>query len=159
MTEFRASDKYKKGRVSTCKPCENMKNKTRRQKRKLENITTLEQYLTIKLSNMRRMDSKHRRVVIFYPTVEDLKNLIVSQNNTCIYTGVELKWHPSADIYHKGSFDRIDNRYGHEVGNLQIVSVSANLLRGKKTHEEFMKEIQKSALDIVSDDEDGYLVN
>lgn len=154
MSEFRASDKYKKGHVSTCKSCENKKNKIRRRKKKLDEINTLERYLTIKLLNMRRMDVRNKREVLIYPTVEELKNLILKQENKCIYTGVELEWHPSVDMFHKGSFDRIDNRFGHEVGNLQVVSVHANLIRGKKTHEEFMKEIQKSALEAVSDDEE-----
>lgn len=152
--EFRPSQNYKKGFTSTCRACDNVKNKTRRRKKKLDQIQTIEQYLAIKIINMKRMDSKYRREVFEHPSVEYLKSLIDEAENRCVYTGVELQWHPSVDIYHKGSFDRIDNRYGHEVGNLQIVSVSANLLRGSRTHEEFLKSLKVSSLECVSDDED-----
>lgn len=158
-SEFRPSTNYKRGYTSTCKQCDNAKNKKRRQKKKVDEIKTIEQYLTIKLTNMRRMDNRYRREVIFYPTVEQLKTLIADSNNKCKYSGVELEWSMTADIYHKGSFDRIDNRFGHEVGNLQIVSVQSNMARGSKTHEEYLNEIKKAALDAVSDDDDIYVVN
>lgn len=152
QTEFRESMKYKKGFTSTCKSCESVKNKTRRQKKKLDEIKTLEDYLLIKMTNMRRMDSKRKRLVLNHPTIEHLKSVIDKHNNTCVYTGVKLEWHPSADLYHRGSFDRIYNDLGHETGNLQIVSVAANMLRGSRTHQEFMRYLYE--LEVPSDDDD-----
>jgi len=156
QTEFRESMKYKKGFTSTCKPCESDKNKDRRRKKKLDEIKTLEDYLLIKMTNMRRMDSKRKRVVLNYPTVDYLKEVINRYDNKCVYTGVKLEWHPSADMYHRGSFDRIYNDLGHEMGNLQIVSLAANLLRGSRTHQEFVAYLD--GLEVPSDDED-YIIS
>lgn len=155
--DFRKSDRYKRGYTATCKQCDSEKNKIRRRKKKLDEIASLDDYLAIKVTNMRRMDVRHNREVINRPEIADLKKVIETHDNKCVYTGTSLIWHPSATVYERGSFDRIDNNLGHEVGNLQITSIAANLMRGSMTHSQFKKHI--SELDCVSSDDDMLVVN
>lgn len=151
IDEFRKSDRYKKGYVSRCIPCESKKNKERRlRKNDLINNNIME-YLSVKLRNMRKYDRKLGYEVFVYPTINDLKKLIDNQDNICCYTGVKLEWNLKADIYHKGSFDKIDNRYGHEVGNLAVCSVYANYMRGPMDRDEFIKKLDNLYIDTIVD--------
>ena len=152
-SEYKASDKYSKGYVSRCKPCETIKNREAR-KRKTDRINgSTDQYLNVKLKNMRKYDRRMGIEVFGELTLEDVKKLIDRQNNICCYTGVKLEWRLDADIYHKGSFDRIDTKFGHEVDNLMVSSVHANLLRGSLPRDEFLRKLENSSLDHVDIDD------
>lgn len=149
VDDFRSSDRYKKGFVSRCKPCESKINKERRL-RKNENINNnIMEYLAVKARNMRKYDRKMGYEIFTYPTVEELKKIIDKQKNICCYTGVKLEWKLDADIYHKGSFDRIDNKFGHEVDNMVVCSVYANYMRGPMDRNEFIKKLDNLCVDII----------
>jgi hypothetical protein len=139
-----------KGYVSRCKVCESIKKKKDREAKDKKINSNLEEYLALKLRNMKKADRRMKKEVIIYPTIQELKDLIDKQRNICDYTGVELVWRMDADIYHKGSFDRYDNRYGHELENLHVVSTFANMNRGVVSHEEYLKKIGNASLEKVT---------
>ncbi len=146
-SEYRLSDKYSKGFTSRCKPCETIKNRELRLKRNERINSCLEEYLTVKIRNMKKYDRKARIEVLTELTVEDLKKLIDSQENKCCYTGVKLEWRLDADVYHKGSFDRLDVKFGHEIDNLCVSSVHANLLRNTTPRDEFIRKLNNASFD------------
>lgn len=149
--EYRPSTRHTKGFTSVCKECQSKKNKEARLRKNEVINKNIDMYLTVKMRNMRKYDRKFGVEVFTTPTLEELKELINSQNNKCCYTGVELQWRLDADMYTKGSFDRIDTKYGHEIDNLVVSSVHANMLRGPMSRNEFIKKISCHALDDVDD--------
>jgi hypothetical protein len=60
----------------------------------------------------------------------------------CVYTGVELvlpKWRGINDPLYTASIDRIDSNKGYIKGNLQFISIAANLAKNAMTHEQMLK--------------------
>lgn len=149
--EYKVSSRHSRGFTSRCNSCTTIKNREARLRKNEKINTNMDEYLNVKLRNMRKYDRKFGIEVFTYLTLDDVKSLIDQQNNKCYYTGVQLEWRLDADIYHKGSFDRIDTTFGHEPGNLIVSSVHANLMRGPMSKSEFMKKISECGLDQVED--------
>jgi len=88
-------------------------------------------------------------------TPEYLKDLFEAQNGKCVYTLVDLKlWDYKVkggnDKIYTASLDRIDSDKGYVKGNVQFVSMAANLFKHTMTHEqtlEFCKIIHKNYQD------------
>ena len=150
-SQYKVSSRHSRGFTLRCNECVSIKNKLARLKKNEKINNELDLYLEVKMRNMRKYDRKFGIEVFNFPTVDDLKQLINQQKNRCYYTGVELQWRLDADIYHKGSFDRIDTRFGHEPDNLLVSSVNANLMRGPMSKDEFIKKIGQCALDKVEE--------
>lgn len=147
LSNYRVSDRYTKGHSSKCKSCESIRSREARLRKNQRINTSIDEYLAVKIRNMRKYDRKSRVEVFDDLTVDGLKKLIDSQNGLCCYTGVKLEWRLDADLYHKGSFDRLDTRYGHELGNLCVSSVHANVLRGTMTRSEFIRKLNNASFD------------
>lgn len=146
-SEFRKSTRHTKGFMSRCKVCEVEKKKQDKELKDKKINSQIDEYLALKLKNMKKADRKMGKNVLVYPTIKELKSMIESQNNKCVYTGVELVWRLDADVYVKGSFDRLDNRFGHELENLHVVSTFANMNRSDMSHTDYLKKIGNASLE------------
>ena len=77
-------------------------------------------------------------------TLADLMTQWNKQDGKCVYTGVSMT-HPSClarqntDFLTCGSLDRIDSSIGYVNGNIQFVSVAANLAKNKMSHEQMLE--------------------
>ena len=76
----------------------------------------------------------------FEVTIDDVADLLESQEFACALTGVSIALDKSTGS--TGSLDRIDNSLGYIKGNIQIVTCDINMLRGSFTIERF-KELCK----------------
>jgi hypothetical protein len=79
-------------------------------------------------------------------TLEYLKEVWDSQEGICPYTGWKLILPGNSGGFgkfsrslKKASLDRIDSNKDYEIGNVQFVSVMANLAKCDYTHEEMVK--------------------
>jgi len=145
LDEFSNNSKMVDGKINKCKTCMNQYykeyNKSRSTKKQEVNQKSLTNYLKYKLYNIIRQDKakfpNHENTL----TIEDLIDIYNKYDGVCVYSNVKLKPNKNANIYKKVSFDRIDNNYPHIKENLQLTSVYMNIFRGKRTHEEFMEEL------------------
>lgn len=72
--------------------------------------------------------------------LEYLKELWERQN-ICVYTGVKLslpKINGCNDKLKTASIDRVDSSQGYVKGNIQYISIAANLAKNSMTHEEMI---------------------
>jgi hypothetical protein len=150
-SEYKASSRHSRGFTSRCNSCTTIKNREARLRKNQKINNDMDEYLKVKLRNMRKYDRRFGIEVFNFLTLDDVKSLIEHQNNKCYYTGVELEWKLDADVYHKGSFDRIDTTFGHEPGNIIVSSVHANLMRGSMSKDQFMKKIAECGLDQIEE--------
>lgn len=77
-------------------------------------------------------------------TPEYLKDLFELQGKTCVYSGVTLNlWNykdrGGNDKIRTASLDRIDSTKGYVKGNVQFVSMAANLFKHTMTHEQTLE--------------------
>jgi hypothetical protein len=74
-------------------------------------------------------------------TLDDLLEQWINQNNICPYTGVTLI-HPirvkDEGLIYMASLDRIDSSIGYLKGNIQFISVAANLAKNNMSHEQMI---------------------
>lgn len=80
-------------------------------------------------------------------TVDYLKHLWAAQNGKCPYTGWNLimpSW-KKPKTPHTASLDRLDSSKGYLQGNVQFVSVMANLAKSDFTEDEMIKFCQAIA--------------
>ena len=73
---------------------------------------------------------------------EYIMELIIKQNNTCIYSGIYFDWDVFNDNPYQASIDRIDNDKGYIKGNIQIVCNVVNQMMSDLSHAEFMRYIE-----------------
>jgi hypothetical protein len=62
-------------------------------------------------------------------TIEDVATLHEQQKGRCALTGMEIGWIESG-WDHTASIDRIDNGFGYEMFNVQLVHKEVNMMRG-----------------------------
>jgi len=76
-------------------------------------------------------------------TLDDLLELWIEQNGTCIYSGVKLL-HPNegGNNLNTASLDRIDSNLGYIKGNLQFISIICNQAKNNLTHQEMLEFIK-----------------
>jgi len=142
----------KKGRRVFCsKKCSNEFTKEERSLRIVENRSHLLPpkqnkdplfvAMTFILTKARKA-FKDRSKKILEITIDDLINQWDKQNGICVYTGVRLTLpsaHRKNNRLYTASLDRIDSDKGYEVGNIQFVSIIANVAKGVSTHEEMIE--------------------
>ncbi len=76
-------------------------------------------------------------------TIEQVKELLIKQNNKCAISGIEFI---NADINHypfKMSLDRIDNSLGHTYENTQLVCMAINLAKSDKSNDDAIKYVNE----------------
>lgn len=93
-------------------------------------------------------------------SLEDIKNLWISQKGICPITGWELELPKTITGYdHRhtrmASIDRIDCSRGYELGNIRFVSIMANFARNNFSDQElieFCKSVAKNHGDDIAID-------
>lgn len=142
-TEFHKNKNSKTGHYKTCKECKNQMNKQYTTNKKFVNEGKTRTYMGYKLANIIEQDKKRFPEHVNTLTIEDLIEVFVKYNKTCVYSRKVLKPGSKVNIYTKLSFDRIDNSIPHTKENLQLTSVFMNLMRGELTHDKFKQLIEK----------------
>jgi hypothetical protein len=86
-----------------------------------------------------------RRHKDFDLTLEDLKSQWDKQQGVCPYTGWQLKQMPNTNHKHqlprnpdRASLDRIDSSLGYAVGNIQFISLIAQVAKSDWTEEQLL---------------------
>lgn len=69
----------------------------------------------------------------------DSKYILSIMPDRCPILGVELRYGGGEKSPHSASLDRIDSTKGYIVGNVQILSMRANLMKSDATQEEMLK--------------------
>lgn len=92
-------------------------------------------YLTRKLGHARCAKRNQRKGRAVHITIDDLMALLEEQGGRCAITGIELT-HGGED-YSDASIDRIDPNGDYELGNIRLVCVVVNLMRGRMSDKEF----------------------
>ena len=76
-----------------------------------------------------------------YITVDYIYELIEKTKN-CIYCNSKILLNYQRNSKKQFSVDRIDSTLCHSIGNVQIICLSCNCSKGKKSHEEFIQYIE-----------------
>ena len=90
-------------------------------------------------------------------TPEYLKEVFENQNGMCVYTKVPMKlWNYKTkggnDKIYTASLDRIDSSKGYIKGNVQFISMAANLFKSTMSHEETIRFCKIIALNYKDND-------
>lgn len=91
--------------------------------------------LTLSRFNKLKISAK-RRSLEFNVTIKYLWDLFIEQNKTCAITGDKLE-------FSKASLDRIDSSIGYVPGNVQWVSIQANLSKHTMSMSELIEFCNK----------------
>lgn len=91
-------------------------------------------YLVRKLGQAKcaKRNKRKRRVVSV--TIDDLLALLDQQGGRCAITGIELTH--CGESQSDASIDRIDSNGEYELGNIRLVCVGVNMMRGRMGDEE-----------------------
>lgn len=126
------------GKMSYCKLCDVQKGRERR-----ENQTQI-QFMKCILKSCRASTKRRTKIgrvnMYFNITLQDIKNLVIAQNNKCAYSGVELFW--NSNHKNTASVDRIDSTIGYIPSNIQLVTKSVNQAKSNFTEMEFWNLIR-----------------
>lgn len=141
IEKFSDTKAYKSGKSNKCKECTKIYQREYKKRTRGMKSNGLADYLKIKLLNIIDQDKKKFPEYESKLTEEDLMNIYQKYNGCCVYSRKKLKVGSDANIYSKISFDRIDNCLPHSANNLQLTSQFMNMLRGSKTHQQFLSEI------------------
>lgn len=103
-----------------------------RRKLRMKGEWTVERYLQtlLHMGTKKRARSEHI-------TLKDLISIWDRQNGICAVSGVAMTHMRNAGRIHtNASVDRIDNAIGYTLGNIRLVCVRVNIMRGAMTDEE-----------------------
>ena len=70
-------------------------------------------------------------------TIEQVALVYAQQNGCCALTGWPIGW-SQTQWQHTASIDRIDNRYGYVLANIQLVHKTVNMSRGTLALSQFI---------------------
>ncbi len=123
-----------------CKDCYKILNKTWKVSKRIYNSSAILRNLV----NTSRRRAKERGLDHSI-NVQDLKDMLVQQDNKCALTGIPLSIEPHPKFKGKRiappnrvSVDRIDNKKGYTVSNIQLVCDFANRVRSYLSVEQFI---------------------
>lgn len=74
-------------------------------------------------------------------TLNDISELIKSQNNRCLLSGIEFDWECGTSSVFKPSIDRIDSTRGYIKGNIQILCICINQMKSNLTQSQFLSYV------------------
>jgi hypothetical protein len=107
-----------------------------------------------KLSGYKQQDKKHEIYsTTFFVSKEDVEKLFTESEGKCTYCLDEVKKQYETKDPKQWTLDRIDNRMGHNRGNVVLACLQCNLKRGNVCSSEkfrFTKQLQ-----IVCRDKEG----
>ena len=111
------------------------------------NLSEVRTFLSRTISKT-RYDAITRRNLPFNITTDDIVNLYIRQQGKCALTGLPLEFTRGGKFMNNANpnsctMDRIDNKKGYELDNIQLTSWRANCYRGVIPLDEF-KEFCKS---------------
>lgn len=136
--------KFSNGNYYICKPCDNKRCKDVRESRKLNPATA--HYERDKKREYRKNNSITDKIVNsriraknknfdFELDKEFIEELILKQENKCIYSGIEFI---KGDKYYNMSIDRIDSSKGYVKENSQLVCTIVNRMKSDFTEDTFL---------------------
>ena len=82
-----------------------------------------------------------RRNIYFDLTLEELEDIMESQNNRCSYTGELIE--ASSRRHNTASLDRISSDEGYTKNNVQWVRKEVNFAKQSMTEEAFLSMVEK----------------
>ena len=107
---------------------------------------TLDREIAKKLSGYKQQDKKHEIFSLtFFVSKEDVAKLLADTAMKCTYCLQEVKTQYVPKDHKQWSLDRIDNRMGHNRGNVLLSCLECNLKRGNVCSAEkfrFTKQLQ-----------------
>jgi hypothetical protein len=85
-----------------------------------------------------------KKNIVFNITIQQVWNLFIQQGQKCALSGVVLTF-DSASGVHDGntSIDRIDNKRGYTLDNIQLVDKRVNLMKKHMAEERFIELCRK----------------
>lgn len=122
-----------------CKKCCIEKQKRNYRENKERYKEGYKKFVETNILQVRFLAAKHRAIrkkIPFEITLEDLENLLISQNGVCYYTGL-----PFINDYSKGrsiSIDRIDSSKGYTKDNIRLICSLVNTMKSDRTEESFL---------------------
>ena len=108
------------------------------------NIDTIQakKFINRKLQRLRN-ECEVRRNLDFNLTTDTVMEILEKQEYKCAMTGVYLEFVVGGELDGKNprscSIDRLDNKQGYSINNIQLTTVEINLLRNKKGINEFIQ--------------------
>lgn len=83
--------------------------------------------------------SNRNKVIEIHITMEEAWQLFLKQNRRCALSGVEISFPKTNASNGTASLDRIDSAKGYELGNVQWVHKTVNLMKNKLAQDEFIE--------------------
>lgn len=112
------------GYIDQCRECKNSRAKAHYDKGRKQNSIA---YWIKRIAACQREDAKKGRKCDITP--EYIMGMYEAQGGKCAYTGKKC------DTL---SIERIDNNLGHVMGNIELVDVRLNVMRGARGQDEFL---------------------
>jgi hypothetical protein len=99
-------------------------------------------FINRKLQRLRN-ECEVRRKLDFNLTTDIIMEILEQQEYKCAMTGAYLEFFTGGELDGKNpkscSIDRINNDEGYNIDNIQLTTVEINLLRNKKSVDEFIR--------------------
>jgi hypothetical protein len=124
------TQKLQSGRKTSCGCKQHKKGKESPFFKGFEDITGSKWYIIKRGAQIRNLS--------FNITPEYVWHIFETQNKKCVLSGLPLSF-----IDGSASVDRIDNKIGYEVGNIQIVHTDINAMRSDYTVDYFIEICQQ----------------
>jgi hypothetical protein len=94
-----------------------------------------------KASAKRRINTGRTECGVFTLNHNDITDLIIKQNNKCIFSGQQLIWESNNN--YKASVDRIDSDKGYTKDNIQLVAMIVNQAKNNLKDDEFLTLVKQ----------------